>query len=281
MSAFGFAAIAIRGSSNGIYGNLIEHFNIQAIALEFGANANQIGADTPESENVISHTEESPIFFAGTLSGSSRNEVARNHGTGNNGSFIFRLAGNQGVEPPAITTAYPTKASGTATAEATVRVFEAEEGSGSLDRFLGETVADGSGGWTVDLATAAVGAELVATQTVEGATSPFTGVSTVTAESTPPPPDNGGGSTTPPVTGTTPPPTTCAPAGYDDPAEEEAARLQEGLRQEEGQGQGPLRPGQEAPEEDERPLNIRGGVRRSAVGSAPDLGRQEGSARDS
>jgi hypothetical protein len=206
LSAFGFAAIAIRGSSNGIYGNLIEHFGVQAISLELGANANQIGADTPESENVINHTEESPIFFGSSLSGGSRNEVARNHGTGNNGSFIFRLAGNQGVEPPAITTAYPSTASGTATPEATVRVFEAEEGSSNLKRFLGETAAGESGGWTTELATAVVGAEVVATQTVEGATSPFTGVSMVTAEPSPPPSDNGGGSTTPPITVTTTPP---------------------------------------------------------------------------
>jgi hypothetical protein len=199
LSGFGFAAIAIRGSSNGIYGNLIEKFGIQAIALEFGANANQIGGETPASENVISHTEESPIFFASTLSGSSRNEVARNHGTGNGGIFIFHLAGNQGVEAPLITNAYPTSVSGTAAPEAVVRLFEAGEGSWDLDRFLAEVIAKEDETWKVAIPPVAVGANVVATQTVEGATSVFSGVVPTVAEPSPPANTGGGTTTTTPV----------------------------------------------------------------------------------
>ncbi len=217
-SVFGFAAVALRGSSNGIYGNLIEGLGIQAITLEFGANANQIGADTADSENVINRTLGNPIFFNSNLNGGSRNEVARNRGTGNDATFIDIGGGNSGVTPPEITGGHQTGASGTATPEAVVRVFEADGDSSNLERFLGEVAAGASGAWTVKFPSIATGAEIVATQTVEGATSEFTGSTAVVADPpSPPPPDNGGGAssttpqTTPIPTTTTPPPATAPP----------------------------------------------------------------------
>jgi hypothetical protein len=174
--------MAIRGNANGIYSNYIERSGLSAIIFEFGADGNRVGGETPESENVIEHSEQSPIFLSPFLNGSTRNEIGRNHGTGNGGAFILTLSGNEGVAPPVVTTAHPTVASGTATPEAVVRVFETGEGTGDLDRFLGEVAAEEDGDWTAELPVVAVGANIAATQTVEGATSEFTGVTAVTAE---------------------------------------------------------------------------------------------------
>ena len=108
---------------------------------------NQIGGDTPESENVITD------FWYGAIwiNTSNDNEMGRNRGTSTSTGFITT---SNAIQPPTIAKAYPTKVSGTATAGAKVRVFAAaNEGTGEIDGFLGEATANGSGEWSATITT--------------------------------------------------------------------------------------------------------------------------------
>lgn len=148
-------------------------------SLPFGVTGNLIGGDVPGDENFIDGSAGAAIEIFDVEA--TNNEVARNQGTGNGGLFIDLLAispstevgPNRGIEPPTFSTATQAGASGGALEGATVRVFRKQlAAAGELESFLGEAVADGSGGWelTYDAAIPA-GTIIAATQTVEGATS--------------------------------------------------------------------------------------------------------------
>jgi CSLREA domain-containing protein len=181
----GTVGVMVENDFNEIFGNEIFESGLDGIAI-FGRNnldatRNLIGGDTLESENTISFNGRYAILIAGVEG--SQNEVARNRGLLNEESFIhlfvdatgFEPIGpNGGIEPPEISDAAPTGATGTAEPGATVRVFRKESDEpGEIESFLGEAVADSGGEWAVDYGSALPGGTPVAaTQTnVEGGTS--------------------------------------------------------------------------------------------------------------
>jgi Right handed beta helix region len=195
-SAFGFNyPLAIRGASNLILGNEILSSGCceAGISLELGAAGNQIGGDTPGSENVIAGFGGGAIL----MSGSSNNEVRRNRGE-NGLSFINGAS----VAQPVITEALQSSVAGTAEPGATVRLFrKATEYAGEIEGFLGETHADSiTGNWKVTFAKAPTDTFVAATQTLAGSTSGL-GETKVLLEE---PGTGGGGGGGPTGTGATP-----------------------------------------------------------------------------
>jgi hypothetical protein len=171
-SAFGYDySISLRGGSNRVLGNeLIGAGCCQAgITIELSAAGNQIGGDTPESENLIENFMGGAVWMFGTPGfDPTHNEVRRNHGA-NTSNFIS----GAGVAEPVITEAAPSTVSGTAEPGATVRVFrQASQSRGELASFLGEAEADSvSGAWEATFAKVPLGTFVAATQTLSGSTS--------------------------------------------------------------------------------------------------------------
>jgi CSLREA domain-containing protein len=152
---------------------------------------NLVGGSTTEKENTIGGSGGAAIEILEEASEpGSRTEISRNRGSDNGGLFIDLKAGaNEGIEPPSITTALQSSASGKATPGATVRVFrKAKAEVGELQAFLTEAVADGSGSWKATYPTIATGTLVTATQTVSGGTSEL-----VAAVSSAVDPSTGGG----------------------------------------------------------------------------------------
>lgn len=150
-----------------------------------------IGGSTGEKENVIVGSGGPAIeIVEAALEPGSATEITRNRGILNGGPFIALVAGaNGGIEPPPISAAQQSSASGTAIPGATVRVFsKTETDPGELHGFLAEAEADESGNWKVTYATVAVGTLVTATQTASGATSQLAGPVAAAAD-----PNKGGG----------------------------------------------------------------------------------------
>jgi hypothetical protein len=205
--------IVVQGGPNQMFGNTIGGSGCcyTGIWVESSSSGNQIGGDTPESENVITGFSNGSIRVEST-----GNEVGRNRGTG--GSEFLHTRGS--TPTPAIVAAQQPKVTGTAQPGATVRVFATQsEFLNEVEGFVGKATADGSGKWEVGLAGVPVGGLVTATETLTGDTSGLSATVAVTAEPPPPPPDNGGGggegTTTPTVpqtpTATQTPPVTPAP----------------------------------------------------------------------
>lgn len=145
----------------------------------FGVSGNLIGSDAASDENVI-HGSGGPAVEIFNIEATG-NEVACNRGAGNAGPFIDLVATspgtetgpNRGIGPPTFSTVTQAGASGGAAEGARVRVFRKQSAAaGELESFLGEAVADGSGGWELTYGTAIQkGTIIAATQTKEGATS--------------------------------------------------------------------------------------------------------------
>lgn len=152
---------------------------IQGSLFKFGVSGNLVGGDAPGDENFIDDSGGAAIEISNPEATS--NEVARNQGTGNGGPFIdlvtvspkTEVGPNRGIEPPTFSTATQTEAGGGAVEGATVRVFRKQlAAAGELGSFLGEAVADSSGGWELSFdAAVPAGTIIAATQTKEGATS--------------------------------------------------------------------------------------------------------------
>lgn len=150
---------------------------IQGVVSE--ATQNVVGGNVGGDENVIDGSAGAAIEISDKEA--TDNEVARNRGAGNGGSFIDLVAANpatevgpnRGIKPPTFSTSTQAGASGGAEEGATVRVFRKQSSAtGELASFLGEAVADDNGGWTVTYAgEVPAGTIVAATQTVEGATS--------------------------------------------------------------------------------------------------------------
>lgn len=165
---------------NAIYGSGAAGIRIQdptAFPLVF-TTENLIGGDVPTDENTIRESGGDAIEIvdeSGNTEEDSFNEVARNHGDSNAGSFIDLVGNaNAGIQPPKIDSAKLDSASGSgAEAGANVRVFrKATAEAGEIKSFLGEAIADFSGAWSVTYVAAIPGeTQIAATQTLEGGTS--------------------------------------------------------------------------------------------------------------
>jgi hypothetical protein len=135
---------------------------------------NTIGSSAKGDENVLESNSGAAIQVLEEASEpGSATEITLNRGSLNGGPFISLLNGaNGGIAPPTAATATKSSASGTATPNATVRVFSKTESAvGELHGFLAETEADGSGNWNVTFSAVAGGTLVTATQTVSKATS--------------------------------------------------------------------------------------------------------------
>ena len=216
------SGIVIAGDGNEVVGNTVGAQTdgtpsalVNGILLTGDADDNVVGGATADSENEIVNTAQGVattpaaairVTNQSVAVTSSGNQILRNHGSGNEDMFIDlgddgpgNVAGgpNGGVLAPAIATAFPTQAAGTAAPGATVRVFaKSDAAAGELAGFVAEATANGSGSWTVSLPSSAIGQRLTATQTTATGTSELAPVVQVTDE--PPPPD-----TTPPDTAIT------------------------------------------------------------------------------
>lgn len=174
--------IFVGTSLNRIAGNTVTDAGAAGIRLfgaaPFGIGANVIGGDTPADENTIDGSAGSAIEIESTET--SRNEIARNRGSGNGGSFIdlipLGLASgdpNGGIQPPPVATISADGVAGFAEPGATVRVFRKSSTSpGEIASFLGSATADESGNWSLAFpGTLAPGTPISADQTLAGGSS--------------------------------------------------------------------------------------------------------------
>jgi CSLREA domain-containing protein len=161
------SAILIENELNGVFGNQVSGSGAAGIRVHsFGtgsADENRIGGLTFErgtsdpDENVIDDSV-GPAIELNTLQ-STANEIYRNRGAGNAGGFIVFKAinpgtepngPNEGIQPPVISTATSTGASGSAEPEAVVRVFlKTATEEGEIASFLRVATADEHGSWSV------------------------------------------------------------------------------------------------------------------------------------
>lgn len=143
------------------------------VAPQAGGNAMNgvlVGGGNEGEENVIEGSAGAAIeVFEDAGEAGSTTEISRNRGSSNGGRFIDLVGGaNEGIEPPVLSAALPSSASGTAEAGATVRVFsKASTEAGELQGFLAETESDGSGNWKVTFPSIPSGTLVTATQTNE------------------------------------------------------------------------------------------------------------------
>jgi CSLREA domain-containing protein len=174
--------ILVENDLNEIAGNQILGAGAAGIWIKappVGTTGNVVGGDAATDENIVDGSGGAAIEISNKEA--TNNEVARNHGAGNAGLFIDLVAAspgseagpNRGIQPPTLSTATQTAVSGGAEEGATVRVFRKQTAAaGELESFLGEAVADSSGGWKVTYVSAVpAGTILAATQTKDGATS--------------------------------------------------------------------------------------------------------------
>lgn len=174
----GGSGILINNDANKVAGNVITKAGRFGIYVDEAADHNVIGSDAPGAPNTITGTANrgEPDGGAILVNGvsSSLNEIAANVGSGNQGPFIQLTKvenseptkPNQGILPPTITTAMQGSASGTAQANATVRLFrKATAEPGELAALITVVQANSSGTWTAKFPPEAVGTLIAATQT--------------------------------------------------------------------------------------------------------------------
>jgi hypothetical protein len=114
------------------------------------ATGNVIGGNSTAEENLISNSTGATavgIHINGLIQ--TGNTVLRNRGTGNLNRFVDLTNGsNNGIQAPTIQ-ASAGLLFGTASAGATVRVYQGNGNAGDLIGFIGAAVADGSGAWSL------------------------------------------------------------------------------------------------------------------------------------
>ncbi len=184
--------------------------------LTLDSTENLVGGEADDEDNVIVDSGFNAIEIVDVEG--SQNEIGRNSGSGNGGKFIRLKASNPGsepigpnggIKPPLVATASKTEASGTADAEAVVRVFnKAGTAAGELGAYLGKVTADLDGKWSLTyLAPVAGGTFVAATQTnADGGTSEVSATASV-----PPAPQPGCNDTPAPAICAAPVPPTAAP----------------------------------------------------------------------
>lgn len=156
------AGILIENAQNQIYANQVSNSGV-GIRVHDGAVAAeenkiggvQFGAADPDA-NVITGSAGAAIEI--NTASTSITNVLRNSGSGNGGKFISlvrKSAGeskgpNNGIQPPVITAATATTASGTGEPGANLRLYGNSTGSaGEMGTFLGVTEVEPSGDWTL------------------------------------------------------------------------------------------------------------------------------------
>jgi hypothetical protein len=214
---------------------------------EFFSNAstgNVIGGDNASDENVISNNAGDAIEVLDESS--DNNEFRRNRGSGNGGLFID-LNGdgpdpgipahgvNDGVAPPAITSADANSASGTAMPNAVVRLFsKASSSPGEVEGFVGQATADGTGAWTINHGSSLPAGKLIAATQTLPATPPATestselSAAFSTVVPSPPGPGPGPGPEPGPQPGDTEPPETTITGAPKDKTKKKTASFQFG-----------------------------------------------------
>jgi len=191
--------VFLANPGNKVFGNEIVGAGGSGIELEAETDAvkgNVIGGDSTATENSISASDGFAIVIHGTAG--SRNEIRRNHGSGNEGEGPFIVLRTidvvpnekdpNGINSPTIASAGKTEASGKGAAGAKVRVFsKASEEEGELGAFLGEGVVDVNGNWKVAYAAVPGETLVTATQTLNGGTSVLSEPAVKTPKDPPPP----------------------------------------------------------------------------------------------
>jgi hypothetical protein len=180
--------IRILDDSNVVTGNTIAKSGKYGILIEEGGEHNQIGANFAGDVNTITEAGFAPEGGAIVIEGeeSSRNEIAANTGFGNVGPFIQlngRSSGEipNGIEPPTITAALQSTASGTGEPFAIVRIFiKASAEPGELGALVSSVSVSPEGKWSAPYIKVPVGTLIAATQTSQSET-PQAGTSEVSA----------------------------------------------------------------------------------------------------
>ncbi len=192
------SGILVESSFNEILGNEVLGSGGAGILVEgapfpFGVSSNLIGGDTEFDENLIAGAAGAAIEITNLTNTS--NEVARNRGSANAGSFIDLVAANpktepkgpnRGIKPPAISAATRFAVDGFgALPGARIRVFrKASAEAGEIESFLGEAIADAEGGWVLAYdAPIPTGTSVAATQTAAGSGTSELAFATVPTES--------------------------------------------------------------------------------------------------
>jgi hypothetical protein len=175
--------VLIENENNTLTGNEIVAAGAAGVRIQnfltLPTTGTLIGGDSEEDENAISESEGDAIEVVDEEDDDT--QIARNHGAGNSGLFIDlgadgpgnEVSGpNDGIQPPTISTATVSGASGAgARPGATVRVFrKASASPGELLSFLGKATADGEGKWSLAYGAAIPGGtNIAATQSdIEG-----------------------------------------------------------------------------------------------------------------
>ncbi|HSS32602.1 MAG TPA: NosD domain-containing protein [Solirubrobacterales bacterium] len=219
--------IFLGNPGNKVFGNEIVRAGGSGIELEAATDAvkgNVIGGDSSLAENAIFDSDGWAVLIRGTEG--SRNEIRRNHGSGNEGDgpfIVFRtvdVVPNEkdpnGIKRPTISMAGKTAASGKGVPGALVRVFfKASKEEGELGGFLGEGEVDVNGDWKVTYPGVPGETLVTATQTKTGGTSELAETAKTPVDPPPAtcatdpslcPPAIGGAGSTPPVVSPTPTP---------------------------------------------------------------------------
>jgi hypothetical protein len=198
----GLVGIDILNGENRVIGNTITRAGRVGIVVDAEANGNRIGGDAPGEANAIVETlgtEDLDAAITIVSRSDGRNEIAANTGSLNVGGFIKLRPPpgepgelpNGGIQPPVLAAVRQSSASGTAEANATVRVFaKASPEAGELGALLAVVKADAAGTWTAGCSVP-VGTLVAATQTsnagtLEAATSELAPPLTATADPAPP-----------------------------------------------------------------------------------------------
>jgi hypothetical protein len=179
------SGILIENGSNSVTGNQVSGAGAAGIRIHGttlnAADGNEIGGATrlplvaDPSENVIDGSQGAAIEI-NTSESATFNSVFRNSGSGNTGAFISLVklngaeakAPNNNIQPPTISVASSTGASGTALPESMVRVYaKTEAAAGELGTYLGQVQAESTGKWSITYAAPAGTAYVAASQTPE------------------------------------------------------------------------------------------------------------------
>jgi hypothetical protein len=189
------SGIILQNPDNEVLGNEVVEAGEAGIEIdptaEIDISGNVLGGDLADDENAIFGSNDAAIEIFGIEE--SRNEVRRNRGSENGGPNFIRLRSvglsepGNGVDPPKITSAGKTEATGTAKPGALVRIFrKATTEAGEIAGFVAEAEANGSGQWKATYVGLPEGTLVAATQTLDGGTSELSGTS-----KTPPDPPSG------------------------------------------------------------------------------------------
>ncbi|HYV92966.1 MAG TPA: hypothetical protein VE978_14345 [Chitinophagales bacterium] len=165
ISCNNYNGIQIGGSSyNVIRGNVIGPLNgscsgnlYRGIDIEDGSNNNIVGGSNPADFNKIAVN----LYWGIEVKNNSANNLlsGNSYSCNDYGAIALNYGGNNNMASPIITTANATTVSGTSSANAVIEIFKSQNtnpilcSSTPLNQgtdFLGTTIADASGNWTMN-----------------------------------------------------------------------------------------------------------------------------------